>query len=119
MPQRSRSILLAAFRASSADCQLTRLTHDVTFEQTLLGCPLLAVAAGTGDVLMAGLHEGRAHTAANFLRETVARVREAGSPEQFTVRADSGFYMHAGSRPATSWMSASRSRLASSRACAR
>ena len=37
-----------------------------------------------GDVLMARLHEGRTHTAhgaANFLRETVARVREAGSSE--------------------------------------
>ena len=39
--------------------------------------PLLAVAAGTGDVLMARLREGRANTArgaAHFLRETVARV---------------------------------------------
>ena len=38
--------------------------------------PLLAVAAGTGDVLMARLREGRANTArgaAHFLRETVAR----------------------------------------------
>ena len=36
--------------------------------------PLLAVAAGTGDVLMARLREGRANTArggAHFLRETV------------------------------------------------
>ena len=38
--------------------------------------PLLAVAAGTGDVLM-------------------ARVRDAGASGQFTVRADSGFYNHA------------------------
>ena len=41
--------------------------------------PLLAVAAGTGDVLMARLREGRANTArgaAHFLRETVARVRD-------------------------------------------
>ena len=40
--------------------------------------PLLAVAAGTGDVLMARLREGRANTArgaAHFLRETVGRVR--------------------------------------------
>ena len=39
--------------------------------------PLLAVAAGTGDVLMARLREGRANTArgaAHFLRETVGRV---------------------------------------------
>ena len=39
--------------------------------------PLLAIAAGTGDVLMARLREGRANTArgaAHFLRETVGRV---------------------------------------------
>ena len=60
--------------------------------------PLLAVAAGTGDVLMARLREGRANTArgaAHFLRETVGRVRYAGARGQLTVRADSGFYAHA------------------------
>ena len=39
--------------------------------------PLLAIATGTGDVLMARLREGRANTArgaAHFLRETVGRV---------------------------------------------
>ena len=60
--------------------------------------PLLAVAAGTGDVLMARLREGRANTArgaAHFLRETVGRVRHAGAKGQLTMRADSGFYTHA------------------------
>ena len=60
--------------------------------------PLLAVVAGTGDVLMARLREGRANTvrgAAHFLRETVGRVRYAGASGQLTVRADSGFYTHA------------------------
>ena len=60
--------------------------------------PLLAVAAGTGDVLMARLREGRANTArgaAHFLRETVGRVRAAGASGQLTMRADSGFYNHA------------------------
>ena len=60
--------------------------------------PLLAIAAGTGDVLMARLREGRANTArgaAHFLRETVGRVRYAGASGQLTVRADSGFYTHA------------------------
>ena len=60
--------------------------------------PLLAVAAGTGDVLMARLREGRANTArgaAHFLRETVGRVRAAGATGQLTMRADSGFYAHA------------------------
>ena len=60
--------------------------------------PLLAVAAGTGDVLLSRLREGRANTArgaAHFLRETVGRVRYAGASGQITVRADSGFYTHA------------------------
>ena len=53
--------------------------------------PLLAIAAGTGDVLMSRLREGRANTArgaAHFLRETVERYGERPTP----VRADSGFY---------------------------
>ena len=60
--------------------------------------PLLAIAAGTGDVLMSRLREGRANTArgtAHFLRETVGRVRHGGARGQLTVRADSGFYTHA------------------------
>ena len=59
--------------------------------------PLLAVAAGTGEVLMARLREGPANTArgaAHFLRETLSRVRYAGATGQLTVRADSGFYTH-------------------------
>src|SRR6266540_703072 len=60
--------------------------------------PLLAIAAGSGEVLMARLREGRANTArgaAHFLRETIGRVRSAGATGQLTVRADSGFYAHA------------------------
>ena len=60
--------------------------------------PILAVAAGTGDVLMARLREGRANTArgaAHFLRETVGRVRHAGATGPLTMRADRGFYTHA------------------------
>ncbi len=59
--------------------------------------PLLAIAAGTGGVLMARLRKGRANTArgaANFLRETVSRVRYAGAKGQITLQADSGFYNH-------------------------
>lgn len=59
--------------------------------------PLLAVAAGTGEVLMARLREGRANSgrsAGHFLRETVSRVRHAGATGQLTLRADSGFYAH-------------------------
>ena len=60
--------------------------------------PILAVAAGTGDVLMARLRQGRANTArgaSHFLRETVSRVRHAGATGQLTVRADRGCYAHA------------------------
>jgi hypothetical protein len=60
--------------------------------------PLLAVAAGTGDVVMARLRSGTAtsgRSASHFLRETVSRVRHAGARGQLTVRADSGFYGHA------------------------
>ena len=59
--------------------------------------PLLAVAAITGEVLMARLREGRSNTArgaAHFLRETLGRVRYAGARGQLTVRAGSGFYTH-------------------------
>ena len=57
-----------------------------------------AAGAGTGDVLMSRLREGRANTArgaTHFLRETVGRVRYSGATGQLTVRADSGFYAHA------------------------
>ena len=60
--------------------------------------PILAVAAGTGEVLMCRLRQGRANTArgaAHFLQETVSRVRHAGATGQLTVRADSGFYAYA------------------------
>ena len=43
---------------------------------------------------MARLREGRANTArgaANFLRETVSRVRYGGASGQLTMRVDSGF----------------------------
>ena len=60
--------------------------------------PLLAVAAGTGDVLMARLRGGNANSgrsAGHFLTETIGRVRAGGATGQLTLRADSGFYAHA------------------------
>jgi hypothetical protein len=60
--------------------------------------PLLAVAAGTGDILHTRLRGGNANTArgaANFVTETVERVRAAGATGELTLRADSGFYTHA------------------------
>jgi hypothetical protein len=59
--------------------------------------PLLAVAAGTGDVLMARLRGGNANSgrsAGHFLAETIGRVRHAGATGELTMRADSGFYVH-------------------------
>src|SRR5665811_1388901 len=59
--------------------------------------PLLAVAAGTGDVLHARLRGGNANTvrgAGSFLAETISRVRAAGASGDLVVRADSGFYAH-------------------------
>lgn len=59
--------------------------------------PLVAVAAGLGDVLHARLRGGPAFTArgaASFITETVTRVRAAGATGLLTVRADSGFYNH-------------------------
>jgi hypothetical protein len=59
--------------------------------------PLLAVAAGTGEVLMARLRGGTAssgRSAGHLLRETVGRIRYAGATGRLTMRADSGFYTH-------------------------
>ncbi len=60
--------------------------------------PLLAVAAGTGDVLHTRLRGGNAYSgrgAGSFLSETIERVRDAGATGALTLRADSGFYSHA------------------------
>ena len=57
--------------------------------------PLLATAAGLGDVLHARLRGGPAFTsrgAAAFITETVGRVRSAGAVGLLTLRADSGFF---------------------------
>ena len=55
--------------------------------------PLLAIAAGTGDVLMSRLREGGADTArgaAHFLRETVRRVRYGEEISLLRNRLDDG-----------------------------
>lgn len=60
--------------------------------------PLVAVAAGTGDLCHVRLRGGSSHAgrgAESFVSETVGRIsagRGAGGP--LTVRADSGFYNH-------------------------
>ena len=91
----SRELLARAWSAGAGPGD-TPLTIDL--DSTICETYGLAIAAGTGDVLMARLREGRANTArgaAHFLRETVGRVRYGGARGQLTVRADSGFYTHA------------------------
>ena len=86
----------------STICQTYGLDKEGARDHNYTGArgyhPLLAIAAGTGDVLMSRPREGRANTArgaAHFLRETVGRVRYGGASGQLTVRADSGLYAHA------------------------
>lgn len=57
--------------------------------------PLLAVMAGTADVVHCRLRGGNANSgrgAAGFLTETFGRLRSAGATGPLTLRADSGFY---------------------------
>ena len=59
--------------------------------------PILAVAAGTGDVLHARLRRGRSNDATGapaFVTETLSRVRQAGVTGNVVLRADTGFYLH-------------------------
>ena len=59
--------------------------------------PLLASAAGTGDVLGVRQRGGSSHTArgaASLLTEVFNRVRAGGASGNLTLRADSGFYSH-------------------------
>ena len=88
--------------------------------------PLLAIAAGTGDVLMSRLREGRANTvrgAAHFLRETVSCVRRWGGFATAGPAGSSRCGPTAASMPtpwspsAAKWMSASLSPSASTKAC--
>lgn len=58
--------------------------------------PLLAVLAGTGDVVHARLRRGRSNDstgAESFLAEAICRLREAGARGPVVLRADTGFYL--------------------------
>jgi len=60
--------------------------------------PLLATCAETSDVLharMRGGNAGSARGAGTFLRETLARVRDAGAAGPIVVRGDSAFWSRA------------------------
>ena len=81
--------------------------------------PLLAIAAGTGDVLMSRLREGRANTArgaAHFLRETVGCATE-GPVDNSRCGPTAASMPTPWSRSAARWMSASPSPSASTPAC--
>lgn len=59
--------------------------------------PLLAMVAGTGEVVGARLRGGNVHTAkgaADFITRVFRRVRVAGAAGPMILRADSGFYNH-------------------------
>ena len=82
--------------------------------------PLLAIAAGTGEVLMSRLREGRANTArgaAHFLRETVGRVRYGGPGDNSRCGPTAASTPTLSLPPAGKWMSASLSPSASAPAC--
>ena len=72
--------------------------RDVTYQGVRGYHPLVAVRAGTGELLHSRLRGGRAEPgrgAASFLRETLARVRAAGATGPLLVRADAAFYQRA------------------------
>ena len=100
----------------STICETYRLAKEGARHHSYTGQrgyhPLPAVAAGTGDVLMSRLREGRANTvrgAGHFLRETVGRYATAG------LGGNSGCGPTAASIPtpwspsAAQWMSATPS----------
>ena len=83
--------------------------------------PLLAVAAGTGDVLMSRLREGRANTArgaAHFLRETVGRCATPGPGANSRCGPTAASMPTPSSPSAARWMSATPSPSANIKACA-
>ena len=83
--------------------------------------PLLAIAAGTGDVLMARLREGRANTvrgAGHFLRETVGRYATVEPGDNSRCGPTAVSIPTPSSPSAAGWMSASPSPSASTKACA-
>lgn len=72
--------------------------HGAAYGYTrVLGHPLLATRADTGEVLHARLRKGSANTGrgiVRFIDELLARVERAGGGDAIIVRADSGFYQH-------------------------
>ena len=83
--------------------------------------PLLAVAAGTGDVLISRLREGRANTArgaAHFLRETLGRCATVEPGDNSRCGPTAASIPTPWSPSAAGWMSATPSPSANTKACA-
>lgn len=110
----SRELLARAARAGAIDTAAERFVVDI--DATLVETyglakrggsevmrtgrrgyhPILAVAAGTGDVLHARLRRGRTNDASGapaFVTETLSRIRAAGVAGPVVLRADTGFYL--------------------------
>ena len=82
--------------------------------------PLLAIAAGTGEVLMSRLREGRANTArgaAHFLRRRWGGCATAGPGDNSRCGPTAASTPTLSLPPAGKWMSASLSPSASAPAC--
>ncbi|MGH2750031.1 MAG: IS1380 family transposase [Actinomycetota bacterium] len=59
--------------------------------------PLVAIVAGTGEVVHVRLRGGPSYAgrgAASFVKEAVDNVRSTGATGEIVIRADSGFYSH-------------------------
>ncbi len=74
-----------------------KLKHGASYAYTkVLGYhPLLAVRAGTSEVLGARMRKGSAHSSRGVLRfvdELIANLKRAGAAGPVTIRADSGFW---------------------------
>jgi Transposase DDE domain group 1 len=110
----SRQLLARATRAGAIDTTAERFVVDIdatlveTYGLAKRGAeapmrtgrrgyhPILAVAAGTGDVLHARLRRGRTNDASGapaFVTETLSRIRAAGVTGPVVLRADTGFYL--------------------------
>jgi hypothetical protein len=110
----SRELLARAARAGAIDVAAERFVVDIdatlveTYGLAKRGAeapmrtgrrgyhPILAVAAGTGDVLHARLRRGRTNDASGapaFVAETLNRIRAAGVAGAVVLRADTGFYL--------------------------
>jgi Transposase DDE domain group 1 len=79
-------------------CGKTKAGAGYGYTKVLGYHPLVAVRAGTGEVLQVRMRNGQANTqrgAVRFVEELVARVRRAGASGELIMRFDSGFWSNA------------------------